>query len=144
MANMLQWLLPALLPSWRFFDRIGAAPRLEWARTTEDAAPHWQVFRPQPARRPFAEVALSLVWAPRRNETLFLLSCAERLLESPEPARERVLLSMMLDLAQAGELAGSAHESRLHLRIMVTERDGDAITEREAWRAAPQPLEPAR
>lgn len=141
---MIQWLLPALLPSWRFFDRIGAAPRLEWARTAEDGAPQWQVFRPQPAQRSFAEVALSLVWAPRRNETLFLLSCAERLLESPEPARERVLLTALRELALAGELAGGSHETRLHVRIMVTERDGDVIAEREAWRAAPQRLGSAR
>jgi hypothetical protein len=84
------------------------------------------------------------VWAPHRNETLFLLSCAERLLESPEPARERVLLTALRELAQAGELAGASHETQLHVRIMLTEREGDTVREREAWRAAPQRLGSAR
>lgn len=137
---MIQWLLPALLPSWRFFDRVGAAPRLEWARTAEGAAPVWREFRPQPVRRSIDEIATSLVWAPRRNETLFLLSCAERLLESPEPALERVLLTRLRELARAGELPGAAHEDRLHVRVVITERDGDTIASREAWRAAPLAL----
>jgi hypothetical protein len=134
---MIGWLLPALLPSWRFFDRVGAAPRLEWARTAGNAAPVWREFRPQPERREWLEVVQSLVWAPHRNETLFLLSCAERLLEAPEPARERVLLTRLRELARAGELPGGGHEDQLHVRIVITERDGDALASREAWRAAP-------
>ncbi len=141
---MLQWLLPALLPSWRFFDRVGAAPRLEWARAAKGEPPVWRVFRPQPERRSVDAVALSLVWAPRRDETLFLLSCAERLIESPDPPRERVLLARLRELALAGEFVARTHEDRLHVRIMLTERDGEAIAEREAWRATPIELAAAR
>jgi hypothetical protein len=55
-----------------------------------------------------------------------------------------VLLTALRELAQAGELAGASHETQLHVRIMITEREGDTIREREAWRAAPQRLGAAR
>jgi hypothetical protein len=141
---MLQWLLPALMPSWRFFDTMGAAPRLEWARHEPGVEPRWQAFRPQPAQRHPAAVALSLIWAPRRNETLFILSCAESLLQAPTAARERLLLSTLRAAALAGECPGQARETWLHVRIMITQRDGHVIHQLEAWRAEPLTLDAGR
>ena len=136
---MLQRLWPVLLPSWRFFDTIGPAPRLEWAYspsgTAADAPVRWQEFRPLPARRSLAGVLASLVWAPRRNETLFLLGCAEHLSEAPTAALETRLLSAMREAAQAGELPGTLRGYDLHVRIVVTQRDGESLSEHEAWRS---------
>ena len=135
---MLQRLWPVLLPSWRFFDTIGPAPRLEWACAPRGAAADapvlWQEFRPLPERRGLAAVLASLVWAPRRNQTLFLLGCAEHLLQAPSAALETRLLSAMRDAALAGELPGTARGDDLHVRIVVTQRDGDSLSEHEAWR----------
>ncbi|MFW8593287.1 hypothetical protein [Cribrihabitans neustonicus] len=85
MASLLSLLLPALLPSWRFFKTVEPSPRLEWALLPgpDEPADNWQEFRPRPQRIGALRVALRLLWNPRWNESLFLVSCAERLTASP-------------------------------------------------------------
>lgn len=85
MLKSLKLLAPALLPSWRFFDRVTASPRIEFTRLTAaaDNVPDWQEFRPRPQSLSFGTVLRRLFWNPEWNETLFLTSCAERLLENP-------------------------------------------------------------
>ena len=85
MLKRLKLLVPALIPSWRFFDTIAASPRIEVARLAgaEDAAGNWREFRPRPPSLSLGTILRRLVWNPRWNETLFLTSCAERLLENP-------------------------------------------------------------
>ena len=83
MLQSLRLLAPALLPSWRFFDTITASPRLEVLCLSAAEAPvgTWREFRPRPQSLSLAQTLFRLVWNPRWNETLFLTSCAERLLE---------------------------------------------------------------
>lgn len=78
-------LLPALIPSWRFFDRIAPSPRIEFVvlKSARDTSDNWQEFRPRPARFSIISMAKRMVWNPRWNEQLFLVSCAERLAENP-------------------------------------------------------------
>lgn len=84
MLPTIKLLLPALLPSWRFFDAVGPSPRIEFRLMTRpDADTPWQPFRPRPARLGPAQMARRLVWNPLWNETLFMVSCAERLLHHP-------------------------------------------------------------
>ncbi len=47
---MLRLLLPALVPSWNFFDVIVASPRVEYAMTDapDGAIDAWIAFRPRP------------------------------------------------------------------------------------------------
>lgn len=81
----LKLLLPALIPSWRFFDIIAPSPRIEYAllETVDETPEHWQEFRPRPAHVPFSEMLTRMFWNPRWNESLFLMSCAERLMAHP-------------------------------------------------------------
>lgn len=85
MASLLSLLLPALLPSWRFFKTVEPSPRLEWALLSAPGQPAktWQEFRPRPQRVGPMRMALRLLWNPRWNESLFLVSCAERLTDAP-------------------------------------------------------------
>ena len=78
-------LLPALIPSWRFFDRIAPSPRIEFIvlESAWDTSENWQEFRPRPAQFSIVGMAKRIVWNPRWNEQLFLVSCAERLAENP-------------------------------------------------------------
>ena len=78
MLAVIKFLLPALTPSWRFFDSVGPSPRIEYS--TPDG---WREFRPLPALVTWRQMGRRLFWNPDRNESLFLTSCAERLLESP-------------------------------------------------------------
>jgi hypothetical protein len=79
-------LLPALIPSWRFFDTIAPSPRIEFTllRAAHDVPENWQEFRPRPAHLSLASMLKRLFWNPHWNETLFLVSCAERLMENRE------------------------------------------------------------
>lgn len=91
MANLLRFpalLLPALVPSWRFFDRVTASPRLEYRWVGADGAQDvasepsvqaWLPFRPRPAQRGGLAMLVSLFWNPQWNEDLFLVSLCERL-----------------------------------------------------------------
>ena len=81
MLTLIKLLLPALIPSWRFFDSVGPSPRLEYAfpQRPDD----WREFRPRPAVLTLPGMMRRLFWNPERNESLYLTSCAERLLETP-------------------------------------------------------------
>lgn len=83
--HTLKLLLPALVPSWRFFDEIAPAPRIEYALATTSGGPFvsWQEFRPKPRYLHLWQMSLRLIWNPVCNENLFLVSCAERLLAHP-------------------------------------------------------------
>ncbi len=85
MIRPLKLLLPALIPSWRFFDIIAPSPRIEVAMiniATQDKR-EWQEFRPRPSQLSFGTMVKRLFWNPDWNESLFLVSCAERLSEKP-------------------------------------------------------------
>lgn len=85
MLQTLKLLLPALVPSWRFFDAVAPSPRIEIAllETEQSVATQWQVFRPRPAHLSLGSMIKRLFWNPEGNESLFLISCAERLMEHP-------------------------------------------------------------
>lgn len=110
-------LVPALLPSWRFFDSVGPSPRIEIA--TAAAPEDWRPLRPRPVRVDVAETALRLVWNPGWNETLFLVSCAERVLEDGRPHAQAEIVAR----------ARAAHgiDGRLRFRILTVARQGTEI-----------------
>src|ERR1700679_1033555 len=86
MLKTLKLLLPALIPSWRFFDVIAPSPRIEFVllNTRQATVDNWREFRPRPMYLPMREMLKRMFWNPRWNETLFLVSCSERLMESGE------------------------------------------------------------
>ncbi len=83
-------LLPALIPSWNFFDVIGPSPRIEYAllAAPDDGAGDWREFRPRPERLSIPAMLGRLFWNPRWNESLFLVACAERLMREPAAQSE--------------------------------------------------------
>ena len=101
MLNSLKLLLPALIPSWRFFEVIAASPRIEIAKLqTAQAKPgNWKEVRSQPQRVSFQSMLRRLFWNPYRNESLFLVSCAERILENPtEHSQQEIFKRVVADL----------------------------------------------
>lgn len=131
---MLQDLLPAIIPSWRFFDRIGPAPRLEFALVTspDEAACEWQAVNPRPARvLPWVALA-RLFWNPYGNEALFLVSCAERLIDHPTPQRADDLWHRIADIVER-RLGPQTAPPFLLVRIVQTMRDGEQIVDHVAW-----------
>lgn len=94
-------LLPALLPSWRFFDAVGPSPRIEvrWRGGARSQA--WQPWRPPPAHVPARRMLARLVFNAAWNETLFQVRCAERMIEGdlgfPRREIERCLRRALRD-----------------------------------------------
>ncbi len=102
MANPFSLLAPALIPSWNFFDVIAASPRVQYALadTREATLEDWDEFRPRPQRMSPAVMLGRLVWNPRWNESLYLVSCAERLVEEPTAhAENEIFRRIAADLA---------------------------------------------
>lgn len=101
MLNTLKLLLPALIPSWRFFEVIAASPRIEIAtlQTVQEKPDNWTELRPKPKRVAFHTMLKRLFWNPYRNESLFLVSCAERIIENPtEHSLQEIFKRALADL----------------------------------------------
>jgi hypothetical protein len=130
MLQTLKLLLPALIPSWRFFDWIAPSPRIEFARlkTPHDTPAQWREFRPRPPRFSWRRMLTGLLWNPRWNEYLFLVSCAERLMANPTQHSDREIFNRMTsDLARSEPGRGSADASAapyLQYRLVFVSRDG--------------------
>jgi hypothetical protein len=81
----LKLLLPAIIPSWNFFDIITASPRIQFillqTKNEKHTEKDWQEFRPRPATLSFIQMLQRMLWNPQWNEALFLVSCAERIMD---------------------------------------------------------------
>mgnify|MGYP006273818989 CR=1 FL=1 len=144
---MLQRLLPALLPGWRFFDEIGPSPRVDYALLpagTGPASAQWRAFRPTPQRLPPHAWLTRLVWNPDWNETLFVLRCAERVLEGDTAFALAELRDRVDAAARAGLLygPGTPPPAALSLRVRAVTADGAGCNDSvvfiaQAWPAPP-------
>ncbi len=129
-------LLPALIPSWNFFDVIAPSPRIEYALAPSSAIPQdgWVEFRPRPQRLSTLVVLRRLLWNPRWNETLFLVSCAERLINAPTDHSQNEIFSRLA--------AGLRHapDAWLSFRLVFVSREDLAIQREVLFQSAPRRL----
>lgn len=138
-------ILPILVPSWRFFKTIDPSPRVQWVLTSAGAdapkAPlNWQEFRPRPAYLSPLQMFRRLFWNPVWNESLFLVSCAERIQECPtdhsiNEIRQRILREIMripASVTKTGTTESSTESSTtdkmLQFRLLFVHRDGAQLT----------------
>ena len=131
MMRSLTLLLPALAPSWRFFPSIEPSPRIEF-RALQTSGAEWREFNPTPAKVPVRAMLRRMFWNPRRNETLFLVTCAERLLNGEiEFARREI--AGRIALRMPSPEAGREHEPFLQFRLILVSRDGAALRREVAY-----------
>jgi hypothetical protein len=139
-------LLPALFPSWRFFDSVGPSPRVDYALTAagrDIGEADWREFRPRPARVTPARMLLRLFWNPIGNETLYVVRCAERLLEGERGFVELELRRRLARAARRGELGPAAQTAQdLALRVRAVSRRDGRLVEEVVYVAAPPPAKP--
>ena len=85
LIRIITLVLPIVFPSWRFFKTVEPSPRIQWAWREQDksAAPNWQEFHPLQERLSWPRTVGQLFYNAQWNESLFLVSCAERLQDSP-------------------------------------------------------------
>lgn len=128
MLKTLKLLLPALIPSWRFFDEIAPSPRIEFTllKTAQGTPGGWQEFRPRPARLSIGSMLKRMVWNPRWNESLFLVSCAERLMANPtEHSSQEILKRIRADLEDG--VIDAMTTPFLQFRLVFLSRHGTEI-----------------
>ncbi len=133
MIQTLKLILPALVPSWRFFDVIAPSPRIEIAvmRSEGSAPADWREFRPRPQALTLTDMLKRIIWNPRWNESLFLMSCAERLAKDNAPfARKEIFCRIIRELDGDGFV---------QFRLTFHAREGRQIIKHIAYLS---PLEP--
>jgi len=143
---MLQYLLPALIPSWRFFDYIAPSPRIEFALQArpDDPLANWREFRQHPAHVSSVSMLRSLLWNPRWNESLYMVSCAERIIDEPSAMLENELMLRIANAIQRGEVPYDfARPAFLRIRIVVLQRKAGQITQQVMFVSAPLRLDDA-
>ncbi len=128
MLKTLKLLLPALIPSWNFFDIIAPSPRIEFTLldTHMEIPTQWQEFRPRPTHIPFTTMLKRLFWNPWWNESLFLVSRAERLMANPtEHSRQEIANRIQADLTQTS--FDLANKSYYQFRLVFVSRHGTKL-----------------
>ncbi len=129
MLRLLQLLLPALLPSWRFFDYIAPSPRIQYALldTEQSLIVDWQEFQPRPGHVSVATLLRRLLWNPHWNESLFMISCAERILEQHTTHSENEIMTRILDSLR--NQPGIPQAPLVQFRLVLIERQNGALVE---------------
>jgi hypothetical protein len=124
-------MLPALVPSWRFFDVIAPSPRIHFRLLSDHGVAYdWQEFNPRPAHIPLLTMFDRMIWNPRWNEQLFVVSCAERILGHYTKHSEReIAMRIVRHLSQ--EQMHKAAE--LQFRIELLERKQEGLTTSTAF-----------
>ena len=139
MLKTLRLLLPALIPSWRFFDVIAPSPRVEYTllAAPDETAVDWREFRPRPERLSVLAMLGRLFWNAAWNEALFLVSCAERLIEQPNAHSENeILRRIAADLARQPD--GATLPPWLRFRLVFVSREGDALSREALFLSEPR------
>lgn len=142
MLHPLRLLLPALIPSWNFFDVIAPSPRVEYALTSaKDEVPDgWREFRPRPERVSVPAMLGRLLWNPRWNQSLFVVACAERLIDEPtDHSQDEIFRRIAADLAGQPDTA-----EWLSFRLAFLRREGDALEREVLYQSAPRRLQDIR
>ena len=150
MLKTIKLLLPALLPSWNFFDIIAPSPRILFALLDSPSAcaEQWQEFRPRPARLSFAAMLGRLLWNPRWNESLFMMSCAERIYDPINKNSTPHSETQILQRIRAELLRDEVHRlppdaSRyLQFRLVFITREDDRWLEQVEFESRIEPLAP--
>lgn len=132
-------LLPALIPSWNFFDIIAPSPRIQFSllNSESETVQPWQEFRPRPAQLSFLQMLKRMLWNPKWNESLFMVSCAERIMGDStqqliQHSENEILKRIENDLLYPEAILDSA-ATHLQFRLVFVQRQGTELHEEIAF-----------
>ena len=143
MLHILKLLIPALIPSWNFFDIITPSPRIQFTLLgAENESPReWHEFRPRPAQLPFLQMLGRMLWNAKWNESMFVISCAERLMEQPtQHSENEILMRIIADLVRNTSNTQLKTATHLQFRLLVVERQGTELQQEVTFHSRIQPL----
>lgn len=137
-ARAVNLLLPAIIPSWNFFDVITPSPRIEYRLIGVTTANDWIEFRPRPKGLSLAQRLTRLVWNPSWNETLFTVSLSERVMQDDGAFAEDLLFNRIHNDLPASVLLNA---NALQFRLVTVYRAGKHLEREEVYRSTERPLE---
>ena len=129
MWKTLSLILPVLMPSWRFFKTIEPSPRVQWRFLTDKNATtgDWQDFRPRPQAVTAVQMIGRLFWNPVWNDSLFVVSCAERIEQQPT---DHSITEITQRIVADNAATRMNPQARLvQFRLLFVHRDGAALVE---------------
>lgn len=129
MWKTLSLILPVLMPSWRFFKTIEPSPRVQWRFLTDKNATtgDWQDFRPRPQAVTAVQMIGRLFWNPVWNDSLFVVSCAERIEQQPTDHSITEITQRILADNAATRMNPKAR--LVQFRLLFVHRDGADLVE---------------
>ena len=145
-SNLLQTvklLLPALIPSWNFFDVIAPSPRIQFTLLKKDCNPphEWHEFRSRPVYISFIQMLKRMFWNPTWNESLYMVSCAERLIEKYTPhSEDEILQRIIKELKITPENTLLLNATHLQFRLLLIQRKNEELHEELVFLSRVQPL----
>lgn len=144
MLHIVKLLLPALIPSWNFFDVIVPSPRIQYAllNSRNDSPTVWQVFRPLPQSISFLNMLQRMLWNPYWNESLFLVSCAERLMEYPtQHSEDEIFKRLIFELNSKPFSLSTKDKTHVQFRLILIRREGNELKEQVTYQSSIQCLD---
>lgn len=136
MLNTFKLLLPALIPGWNFFDVISASPRIQFTllQTENEKPQKWIDFRPHSERISLLKMLGRLFFNAKWNESLFITSCAERLLSNPTTHSEiEIFQRIVNDLNRYSNSDYSVSKTLLQFRILIIKRENTQLQQEIAY-----------
>lgn len=127
MVRVILLLLPALIPSWRFFREIAPSPRVDYRLDGGD----WKRLCPRPMRLSPLQLLGRLFWNPQRNEELYLVTLSERLAETPTRH------SIDEINRRTARLGGAPVGSLLEFRLIFRTSEGLEIIDEQVYQSNP-------
>ena len=129
MLKALALLLPALIPSWRFFKAVAPSPRVEVFKGGE-----WVECDPKPETVIFTKQVKNLFWNPDGNASLFIVSLSERHCTEPSEFTSKELRRRI------EAVVGDTVE---RYRLTFVSREGDEIVRTVEFDSADEVLHDA-
>ncbi|MEO9819194.1 MAG: hypothetical protein ABJQ34_14880 [Paracoccaceae bacterium] len=135
MRRTIELLLPALIPSWRFFKSVEASPRIEYRILQDSSHTEWKTSFERPVSLKAWQFALRLLWNSDWNDHLFMVSCAERLTEHPTQHSIDELNTRISRRIDGANLSGS-----LQFRLLFLSRYEHRLVKEIEYESQPVPL----
>jgi len=140
MRNVFKLLLPAIIPSWNFFDIIAPSPRIYFSllNSKNELVSDWSEFRPRLEHVSFKQMLLRICWNPVWNESLFIMSCTERIMANPTEYSELEILGRIKRDLLNNPTVNS--DLRLQFRLDVIERQNNKLIQTTFFHSRIVPL----
>ena len=124
-------LLPALFPSWRFFQQVGPSPRVEFRVLLDGQKTDWAESHPISDHVGLSQMLRGMFWNPERNTQLYMVALAERLVSGLVDHSKAELNRLIAERL-------GAREGQLQFRLIFMTSGEAGITGTVVYESAPQ------